>query len=410
MKRIDEWVRALIRLRETGGRKMTLLAVCPNSAAVAEAAVVAARRGRAPMLFAATLNQVDRDGGYTGWTAAQFVSAIRDFAARHAWDGPLYPCLDHGGPWLKDRHRSQGLSLELAMAELKHSLSACLQAGYQLLHIDPTVDPELASGEPLPVEKLVERTVELIAFAEAERARLGVAPIAYEVGSEEVHGGLVDLTRFDVYLSRLRTELEAANLVQAWPCFVVAQVGTDLHTTSFDPEAAERLYSRVAGFGSLIKGHYTDEVDHPEAYPASGMGGANAGPEFTAVEFEALGELEARERPVLTRNPALTPSALAAAIEQAVEESGRWRKWLQPEEVGAGFLDLPASRREWLVQTGARYIWTDPRVLEARRILYENFKPELDDPHALVVERIAARIGKYLQAFGLVNSLEILDS
>ncbi|HJX40646.1 MAG TPA: class II D-tagatose-bisphosphate aldolase, non-catalytic subunit, partial [Anaerolineales bacterium] len=112
MKRIDEWIRALIRLRETGGRQMTLLAVCPNSAAVAEAAVVTARRGRAPMLFAATLNQVDRDGGYTGWTAAQFVSAIRDFAARQAWDGPLYPCLDHGGPWLKDRHRSEGLSLD----------------------------------------------------------------------------------------------------------------------------------------------------------------------------------------------------------------------------------------------------------------------------------------------------------
>ena len=410
MKRIDEWIRALIRLRETGGRQMTLLAVCPNSAAVAEAAVFAARRGRAPMLFAATLNQVDRDGGYTGWTAAQFVSAIQDFAARHTWDGPLYPCLDHGGPWLKDRHRSQGLSLESAMAELKLSLSACLQAGYQLLHIDPTVDPRLPSGEPLPVELLVQRTVDLIAFAEAERGRLGLAPIAYEVGSEEVHGGLVDLTRFEVYLTRLRAELRAANLAQAWPCFVVAQVGTDLHTTSFDPEAAGRLYARVAGLGSLIKGHYTDGVDHPEAYPASGMGGANVGPEFTAAEFEALRELEARERSGLTRKPTMPPSAIEAAIEQAVVESGRWRKWLQPEELGAEFPDLPAPRREWLVRTGARYIWTDLRVLEARRILYENLRPELDDPHALVVERIAARIGEYLQAFGLVDSLEILDS
>jgi len=410
MKRIDEWVRALIRLRETGGRKMTLLAVCPNSAAVTEAAVVAARRGRAPMLFAATLNQVDRDGGYTGWTAAQFVSAIREFASRQAWDGPLYPCLDHGGPWLKDRHRSEGLSLESAMAELKLSLSACLQAGYQLLHIDPTVDPELPPGTLLPVELLVERSVDLIAFAEAERGRLGLAPIAYEVGSEEVHGGLVDLARFEVYLTRLRAELRAANLAQAWPCFVVAQVGTDLHTTSFDPEAAGRLYAQVAVLGSLIKGHYTDEVDHPEAYPASGMGGANVGPEFTAVEFEALRELEARERSVLTRNPGLTPSAIEAAIERAVVESGRWRKWLQPEEVGSAYLDLPAARRQWLVRTGARYIWTDLRVLEARRILYENLRPELDDPHARVVERIAARIGEYLQAFGLVDSLEILDS
>jgi hypothetical protein len=62
------------------------------------------------------------------------------------------------------------------------------------------------------------------------------------------------------------------------------------------------------------------------------------------------------------------------------------------------------------VRTGVRYIWTDPRVLESRRILYENLRPELDDPHGLVVERIAARIGEYLEAFGLVDSLQILDS
>jgi hypothetical protein len=48
-------------------------------------------------------------------------------------------------------------------------------------------------------------------------------------------------------------------------------------------------------------------------------------------------------------------------------------------------------------------------VLESRRVLYENLRPELDDPHGLVVERIAVRIGKYLEAFGLVGSLEILD-
>jgi tagatose-1,6-bisphosphate aldolase non-catalytic subunit AgaZ/GatZ len=406
MRRIDEWVRELIRQRETGGRQMTLLAVCPNSAAVAEAAVTAARRSEAPMLFAATLNQVDRDGGYTGWTPAEFVARIRGFAEGHAWSGPLYPCLDHGGPWLKDRHRAEGLSYDQTLSELRLSLTACLEAGYQLLHIDPTVDPDLA---PVPVETLVERTVGLIAFAEAERQRLGLSPIAYEVGSEEVHGGLVDLARFDQYLVQLRAGMETAGLMAAWPCFIVAQVGTDLHTTTFDRQAAERLFTRVAGLGSLIKGHYTDEVNHPEAYPASGMGGANVGPEFTAVEFEALEELETRERAQLARRPGPEASAMGTAIEQAVVRSGRWRKWLQPDETGAAFPDLPASRRRWLVKTGARYIWTDPRVLESRRALYENLRPALRDPHGLVVQRIAARIERYLAAFGLVDSLDLLD-
>jgi tagatose-1,6-bisphosphate aldolase non-catalytic subunit AgaZ/GatZ len=388
---------------------MTLLAVCPNSEAVTEAAVVAARRARAPMLFAATLNQVDRDGGYTGWTPSQFVARIRSFAEWHGWDGPLVPCLDHGGPWMKDRHRAEKLPLEQTMSELRRSLTACLQAGYRLLHIDPTVDLPLAASAPLSVETLVERTVELISYAEAERRRLGLDPIAYEVGSEEVHGGLVDLPRFDQYLARLRAAMAAAGLEDEWPCFIVAQVGTDLHTTAFDPQAAERLYARVAKLGSLVKGHYTDDVDHPEAYPAAGMGGANVGPEFTSVEFGTLEELEGRERQQLGRHPGARASGLGAALEQAVIRSGRWKKWLQPQERGAEFSDLPAPRRRWLVKTGARYIWTDPAVLEARRRLYDNLRSVVDEPHAQVVERIAARIQMYLQAFGLIDSLDVLS-
>jgi hypothetical protein len=72
-------------------------------------------------------------------------------------------------------------------------------------------------------------------------------------------------------------------------------VGTDLHTTSFDPAAARRLYATLAPLGSLAKGHYTDWVENPEAYPASGMGGANVGPEFTLEEYLALRDLEDRE-------------------------------------------------------------------------------------------------------------------
>ena len=198
MKSLNDLVRTIIRLREARQAQVTLLAVCPNSAAVLEAAVKAAADNNAPMLFAATLNQVDRDGGYTGWTPAQFVEEMRACAERHAWEGPLYPCLDHGGPWLKDKHTLEGLSFEATMTEVKQSLTACLEAGYQLLHIDPTVDRTLPQGQPIALETVVSRTVELIAHAESERQRLGLPPVAYEVGTEEVHGGLVDLDQFGV--------------------------------------------------------------------------------------------------------------------------------------------------------------------------------------------------------------------
>ena len=65
-----------------------------------------------------------------------------------------------------------------------------------MLHIDPTVDRTLPTDAPVPIELVVERTLELIGHAEAERQRLGQPPISYEVGTEEVHGGLVDLDSF----------------------------------------------------------------------------------------------------------------------------------------------------------------------------------------------------------------------
>ena len=111
MKPLKEVIQTLLRLRQEG-IPLTLLAACPNSEAVLEAAVKTAALNRAPMLFAATLNQVDLDGGYTGWTPAQFVERIRYFAQKYSWDGPLYPCLDHGGPWLKDRDTLNRLSFE----------------------------------------------------------------------------------------------------------------------------------------------------------------------------------------------------------------------------------------------------------------------------------------------------------
>jgi len=402
---IQHLVRRIISLREQG-TEITLLAVCPNSDAVLEAAVEVAGAKNMPMLLAATLNQVDRGGGYTGWTPRAFVDRVRELATQHRCPAPIYPCLDHGGPWLKDAHTLAGLSLEETMAEVRATLTACLEAGYALLHIDPTVDRTLPAGQAPPIESVIERTAELIGYAESERVRLGLPPISYEVGTEEVHGGLVDLDNFDHFLAGLRDSLRRLGLAGAWPCFVVGKVGTDLHTTTFDPETARRLFERVVPLGSLIKGHYTDWVANPEAYPKAGMGGANVGPEFTAQELTALIELCDREAALGLSESEL--SGFRAALESAVVDSNRWKKWLIGDEVGRSFAQLTASRREWLIATGARYVWTDPRVLSARGRLYDNLRTQIEEPNAFVVERIAQSMQAYVDAFNLRDSLPLL--
>jgi tagatose-1,6-bisphosphate aldolase non-catalytic subunit AgaZ/GatZ len=404
---LSKIVRKIIELR-AAGVQLTLLAACPNSDAVLEAAVKVAAANNMPMLFAATLNQVDRDGGYTGWTAQSFVKRMEEFATKHRCASPLYPCLDHGGPWLKDVHAIQGLDLDECMSEVKASLTACLEAGYALLHIDPTVDQSLSEGQSLDIGVVVDRTLELIAHAEAIRQQLELPPVSYEVGTEEVHGGLVDHQNFEQFLNGLKGGLMAAGLENAWPCFIVGKVGTDLHTTTFDPESARWLFERVAPLGSLIKGHYTDWVTNPAQYPATGMGGANVGPEFTAVELEALTELCSRESTLLSKDPGLSPSNFLQALKIAVVESNRWRKWLQSHEVGLPFDELTSSRQEWLVATGARYIWTHPGVLSARRQLYRNLESDFADPNEFVVDRICDCMQSYVDAFNLRDSLSRL--
>ena len=376
--------------------KVSLLAVCPNSDAVARAALAAAQEANAPILFAATLNQVDRDGGYTGRTPQEFVTFLQDEANRIEYQGPVFPCLDHGGPWLKDAHTTDGLSLEETMDAVKCSIEACIDAGYALLHIDPTVDRTVPAGTPIPIDRVTERTLALIEHAETYRRQQGRPPISYEVGTEEVHGGLADMETFDRFLNGLDTGLKERGLKSAWPCFVVGKVGTDLHTSYFDPGVARTLAEHVRPYGALIKGHYTDYVENPEDYPLSGMGGANVGPEFTEEEYKALMDLVRLEQKVGA------DSGLSNALRAVVIESGRWKKWLREDESGQTFDQLDEERQQWLLRTGCRYIWTDSRVRAARARLYQNLS-DVGDPEAFVLWRIKTAIMKYFHAFNLTG-------
>jgi len=78
----------------------------------------------------------------------------------------------------------------------------------------------------------------------------------------------------------------------------------------------------------------------------------------------------------------------------------------EPEE----FDKLSAERQRWLVTSGARYVWTQPQVVESRSRFYENLTPVMGDPHGWVIDRIAASIEKYARAFNLFGSAEQLGA
>jgi D-tagatose-1,6-bisphosphate aldolase subunit GatZ/KbaZ len=394
-------LRAVSQKRLSTGIQSTLLAVCPNSDAVITAALRSARRANAPVLFAATLNQVDSDGGYTGLTQAQFVDKIINENHAIGTDGPVIIGLDHGGPWLKDIQAVEKWELDRCMNWIASSLEKAVAAGYHLLHIDPTVDITRPKGQLIPIELVTQRTIDLIVHTEKFRRSRGYPRISYEVGTEEVHGGLADLVTFRTFLRLLKEGLALHGLSDVWPCFVVGKVGTDLHTTTFNPEVAKKLVKEAALYGSVIKGHYTDNVANPEAYPLAGMGGANVGPEFTEAEYDGLQQAVVIEERLARQGIITQVSRFSDILQQAVIDSNRWKKWLLPDEMGLNFQQLTPERKVWLIKTGCRYIWTVKSVIMARHQLYNNLSAHGIAAHETVLEHIERGMDKYFTQFNL---------
>jgi tagatose-1,6-bisphosphate aldolase non-catalytic subunit AgaZ/GatZ len=394
LRRIDE-------IEKTDGKKRTIFAACPNSISVIRAALQAARRWNSPLKFAATLNQVDTDRGYTGLTQEEFAGIIRLEARKINLHVPVIIAVDHGGPWLKDKHTTEHWEFGRTFDWVKRSFESAIAAGYDLIHVDPTVDINIPKDKQIPVELVVKRTIELIDHAEKFRRSHKYSRIAYEVGTEEVHGGLADIQTFRNFLELLRKGLKNAGLEDAWPCFVVGKVGTDLHTTTFDPETARKLTAIAREYGSVIKGHYTDDVTNPGDYPLSGMGAANVGPEFTGMEYDGLLELEGIEETVMGKGEKAGISNIGESLRKAVINSGRWKKWLQPGEDISRFGSITPERQAWLIRTGCRYIWQNREVTDARRQLYENLESRGIKADHIVLSKIESAMDKYFEAFNL---------
>ena len=408
MPKTEQLLHKLDALKEKTGVPRTIFAACPNSPTVIRASLRAAKRNNAPIYFAATLNQIDCDGGYTGMTQEDFVRTVRFETERVNFTGDVIIAIDHGGPWLKDKQRTEKWSVKDAMDGVKKSFEAAVLAGYDLIHVDPTVDINVPKGEIIDIHVVAARTVELIEHTERFRKAHGIAPISYEVGTEEVHGGLADETTFDTFISELKKGLMVVGLPDVWPCFIVGKVGTDLDTTIFDGEVAKRLTSKVRPLGSYIKGHYTDDVANPEEYPLCGMGSANVGPEFTMSEYRALCELEGLEKKFHAEGKVGVLSHMKEVLLEEVHDSHRWEKWLHADEQGKDLADLTEDRQDWIVATCCRYIWQQPRTLAARGFLYANLQRLGIDAEEIVLGRIERDMDKYFRAFNLVGVNDLL--
>lgn len=333
MAKTENLLEQIARIESETGIPRTIFAACPNSVSVVRAAFRAAKRNNAPIYFAATLNQIDCDGGYTGLTPAEFVRLARIEAETVNFTGPAIIAIDHGGPWLKDKQSIERWSAEDAMAGVKKSFEAAVEAGYDLIHVDPTVDIYVPNGEIIDIRVVVERTVELIAHVERFRRAKGLPAISYEVGTEEVHGGLADQTTFDRFLTGLKEGLQRPG----WPT-----CGPASSWARWAPTCTPRLSIPMwrgtlrpgAALRQLHQGTLYRRCEQSRAISVVRMGAANVGPEFTMSEYDALAELEVKEQEMDREGRVAQLSHITDVLKRLVCDSNRWRKWLHGDEAG----------------------------------------------------------------------------
>jgi tagatose-1,6-bisphosphate aldolase non-catalytic subunit AgaZ/GatZ len=309
-------------------RRCTLLGVGPMSVNCVEATIELANEHEIPILMIASRRQIDSEefgGGYVNnWTTEEFARFVTEKDKK----GKILLARDHGGPWQNIREQEEKLGLRRAMDSAKSSYKADIAAGFQVLHIDPSVD---IHGSP-DVDEVLERLFELYEFCWTQ-AQQKNQEIIFEVGTEEQSGSTNSLDELDYTLHTIKKFCTKNKLPK--PTFVVVQCGTRVmemrNIGSFDSPV--RISNEIPAeiqlpkmieicnrYGTFMKEHNTDYLSDEGLHwhPRLGIHAANVAPEFGVAETKALVN-------VLEHNQL---DQIAEHFLEIAYESKKWIKWM----------------------------------------------------------------------------------
>lgn len=394
------------RVLKKQGERFTLLGVGPMSKTLLTAALSLAKERDFPLMLIASRNQVDSDefghGYVCGWDQDRFVKDVEAAAAAVGFDGLVYLCRDHGGPWQRDEERAAGLPVEEAMEICLRSYKHDMDSGFDLLHIDPNKDPHIKGTVPL--ELVLDRTAALIGELERYRKEKGLPEIGYEAGTEETNGGLTSVGAFSDFVDRLVALMENKGLQP--PEFVVGQTGTLTRLTEnvghFNRENARKLSENAEKHGVGIKEHNGDYLSDAvllEHLPL-GVTAMNVAPEFGVVETRAwltLAQVEAQHVDAGRR------SDLTARMTEQAVGCERWRKWMVGDTASMPVADAlkDAALSAQITDICGHYTYEIPDVREAMDVLRRNLASLGIAADAYVASKIKASLDRYAYCFGL---------
>ena len=354
-----------------------------------DASIELAETYEAPLMLIASRRQIDSEqfgGGYVeNWTTGQFA----DYVAKKDRYKNVILARDHGGPWQNELEKSKRMSLKEAMQSAKDSYQSDIDAGFHILHIDPSVDIHHQPN----VDEILERVYELYEFCWSY-AKQKKRDIIFEIGTEEQSGGNNTQEELEYTLESMRKFCSSQKI--PFPSFIVIQAGTRVmeakNIGSFDspirianelpPEIQiPRMVNICNKYSIYMKEHNTDylSTESLKWQPRLGIHAANVAPEFGVAETKAFIN-------ILEKN---NHNDILDRFLHMSYDSRKWEKWM--------LSNTCANDRDRAIIAG-HYIFSSKECIDLKKEARERITG-LDD---FLKDQIKASIFRYMKAFNLV--------
>jgi D-tagatose-1,6-bisphosphate aldolase subunit GatZ/KbaZ len=371
---------------QKAGQSVGVTSVCSANQFVLEAAMRQAKCDGTPVCIESTSNQVNQFGGYAHMAPKQFVAFVKRIAKKMNLPRPrVILGGDHlgTGPWRAE-------CAEIAMGHARNLVHAYVLAGYNKLHLDPSMpckDDPVDRDEHLPVELVAERTASLCEAAEAaaaDRSNDRTRPV-YVVGTEvPTPGGLKDgktelsvsnVTDVELTIETLQRAFKFRSLQSAWDRTIalVVETGAAFRTDT----VIEYKRTNVRGLSSFIEtnNHLVFEAHSTDYQTQSALTEMvedhfailKVGPCLTFSLREALYALSRIEEEWLTHQRGVTPSGIPQLMENLMKKNPTY--WMDHY---SGDKDHLRYARHYSYSDRIRYYWSHPECRDAIARLLAN--------------------------------------
>lgn len=372
----------------------TLLGVGPMSVNCVDAAIEVSNQFRIKLMLIASRRQIDSEefgGGYVNnWST----NDLSDYVLKKDKLDKIILCRDHGGPWQNPKEKDNHLGLRLAMESAKRSFAADINASFQILHIDPSVD---IHDNP-SADEILDRVYELYEYCYTY-ARSKNKQVSFEVGTEEQSGGSNSVETFEYTIKSITEFCKKNKLPQ--PLFIVAQCGTRVcemkNVGTFDspfrvqgelPAEIQipRILEVCQKYQVFMKEHNADYLSEESIrwHPRLKLPAANVAPEFGVCETKAIVNV-------------LKDNSLHQEADSFLElayNSKRWEKWMSND---SGASDVDKSL------IAGHYVFSTPAFYDIKAKCSHELKRKDIDMDRYLVDSIKKSILRYCEGFHLVR-------